>query len=853
MNIDIAIGRSRKETRWRNKEITWEDLLTKLAKTHRTAETVKEYQKAPKARRDEIKDIGGFVGGLIKSGQRRKGSIIHRQLLTLDVDFATEDIWDLFTLTYDVSAALYSTHSHTPEEPRTRLIMPLSRPVSPDEYEAIARQVAAAIDIEAFDNTTFQPYRLMYWPSTPKDGEYIFEQQEGEWLDADKILASYNDWKDSSEWAVSEAHLDKIAHEAGKQEDPSTKSGVVGAFCRQYNIHEAIAELLPDIYKKARIKNRYTYLPGSTTGGLITYNNLFAYSHHGTDPAVGTLCNAFDLVRIHKFGDKDKGLKEGNNGNRRPSYLAMLDFATNDPKTKKRILDEKRQELATSFGTPVTDEFFASSQKPTKKEAAKAEETTDEGKEDNDNDWMEALDMDRKGNIHPTINNILIILRNDPDFKGRFAYDDFENIEIATKHLPWRRVTKHTRQLTDNDDASIMSHLESVYGISSQQKTKYAQLILAEETKFHPVRDYINKAQWDGKPRIERLFIDYMGADDNEYTRTVSRKALVAAVARVFEPGCKFDNIITLVGKQGIKKSSLLAKLGGDWFSDSFSFNMLKHGGKEAAEQIQGVWIVEIAELSGMAKTEIEATKQFIAKTADRYRRSYGHRVENYLRQCVFFASTNKFDFLRDTTGNRRYWPIYCHEEQITKNPFDIDEEERSQLWAEAMYYYMLGEDLFLDKETEAMAKEVQKAHTEEHPWAELIREYLEKDLPHDWYSYTRDDKMKHLTGTGFTYVTHAGKLSLESYERKDKIKRTKTYLNEIWEECIHLNAYSTPPPIDERSARTIRGIMNTIENWELMSGVMKMPGKGAVRNGYVRIADALIDAEKNDNNETPF
>ena len=168
--FDIATGKSRKEINWKNQVSNWASFLNRISVTHRTAETLREYIDFKKPLQDERKDIGGYVGGYIINGRRKAENITLRQLITLDNDFSKGGLWDDFLLTYPNSAALYSTHKHSKENPRYRLIIPLNRPVSNDEYVAIARRIAGDLDINTFDDTTFEPSRLMYWPSTAKDG-----------------------------------------------------------------------------------------------------------------------------------------------------------------------------------------------------------------------------------------------------------------------------------------------------------------------------------------------------------------------------------------------------------------------------------------------------------------------------------------------------------------------------------------------------------------------------------------------------------------------------------------------------------------------------------------------------------
>jgi putative DNA primase/helicase len=238
--MKIAIGNSRKDRIWRNMELSWAEFLQRVSQTTRTAETVEEYMKLPRAQKDEIKDVGGFVGGHLKNGRRKTENVESRSMLTMDMDYAVPGVWETITMLYNVACCIYSTHKHTPEKPRLRLIIPLSRNVTPEEYIAVARMVAADIGIEQFDDTTYQPHRLMYWPSTSADGEFIFESQEGRMLDPDTVLKRYTDWRDSSQWPVSSRQKAMVRRNITRQADPLEKPGVVGAFCRAYSIEDAI-------------------------------------------------------------------------------------------------------------------------------------------------------------------------------------------------------------------------------------------------------------------------------------------------------------------------------------------------------------------------------------------------------------------------------------------------------------------------------------------------------------------------------------------------------------------------------------------------------------------------------------
>lgn len=721
VRLNIAIGKSRWDTQWKNKTMTWSELLNRLKETTRTHETVEEYKALSKDDQGRIKDIGGFVGGHLIEGRRLKGNVKNRSLVTLDVDYANSEFWGDFTMFNDYAAALYSTHKHTPESPRLRLIIPLRRSVTPEQYEAIARRVAESINIELFDDTTYQPSRLMYWPSTPKNGEYIFEVQKGPMLDPQEILDTYGDWRDCSYWPESSRSQKKRKSLKDKQEDPLTKKGVIGAFCRTYDIHEAIDTFLNDVYTPCDIADRYTYIAGSTSAGLVTYEDKYAYSNHSTDPAGEQLCNAYDLIRIHKFGHLDEKASPNMRPTSLPSYKEMLKFIENDPKTKKTIVRE---------GIQVQKDDFA-----------------DVDISDYDDSWIDKLEIER-GRVASSIDNVTIILENDPRLKNVYAYDEFDHMEVALKSMPWRQVNnKKERPLRDSDDSNLRHYLEQNYKITGKEKVRDAIRVVASRNTFHPVREYLENCQWDGVERVDTLLIDYLGAEDSEYTRAVTHKTLVAAVARALEPGCKFDYMLTLSGPQGIGKSTLFGRLGGDWFSDSLT----SVTGKESYEQLQGVWIMEMGELSAMKKSEVEATKQFLSKQEDRYRKAYGERVEPYPRHNIFVGTTNEKQFLRDDTGGRRFWVVDLINPP-KRNLFDeLNEDTVSKIWAEAKTYYELGEELDLDPKMKEVAKAMQEAHGEDSPKLGMIIQYLDTLLPKNWAEMDLYQRRSFLQGDTFT------------------------------------------------------------------------------------------------------
>lgn len=764
--LPVAIGKGRFEKHWKNREMTWSALIKRLHEPTRTQETLAEYRAMSKTQQDQIKDVGGFVGGSLKDGRRKSENVLTRQLVALDADFAPagldEDMEMLATYAY----AVYSTHKHTPEKPRLRILIPLDRPVTPDEYEAIARKLAEDIGIDYFDDTTYQAARLMYWPSVARDGEYLFHYEDLPWLQADEILSRYPDWTDTSYWPESSRTKSDRVKRAKKQGDPTEKPGLIGAFCRSYTVEEAIERFLPEIYIKCDMVDRYTYAEGSTAAGLVIYDNgKFAYSNHATDPASGKLCNAFDLVRLHKFGDLDEDVAPDTVSTKLPSYKSMVEFVRSDAGTKTELA-KSRTELA--------KEDFAD------------EDTTA---------WVKHLEYDRKGDLENSLNNALWIVQNDPQLKAIVFNQMADNLEIKGG-VPWKHPGKFWR---DADDAQLEAFLSKNYTEFPKQKIQTAITKAADDRSYHPVREYLDALpEWDGVPRVDTLLIDYLGAEDNEYVRAVTRKTLCGAVMRVKEPGCKFDTMLVLCGPQGIGKSTLVHKLGGEWFSDSMTISDMKD--KTAAEKLQGYWIIEVGELAGMRKMDVETIKGFLSRQDDKYRASYGRHVSPHPRQSVIIGTTNAEDgFLRDPTGGRRFWPVTVNSIG-TKRVWDMTGEDVNQIWAEALQYYLAGEKLFLDESVAKMAEEAQREALEEDDCQGVIEEYLNKKLPSDWENWNLYRRQSYYNPSAFG-----------EEEPEGEVERTEVCIRAILCECLGFDLAFK----DRRKSYEIAAIMARIPDWK--------------------------------------
>lgn len=728
-SIDLATAHSRIAKKWRNRHWLWSELLQRCSETKRTGETAAEYARMSKEEQSNVKDVGGFVGGYLSGGIRKNANVMYRTVATLDIDYGTVNVWDDFTMAFGFAAMIYSTHKHSGKTPRYRLVFPLSRQVSPAEYEPLCRKIAAEIGIDLFDDTTYELPRLFYWPSTSKDADFVFDYQDGPACDVDAILSQYVDYKDVSAWPLSSREGDVIAHEIKKQGDPTEKPGVIGAFCRAYSIEDAIDTFLSDKYEKTGHDGRYTYKLGSVAGGLVCYEDKFAYSHHETDPASKQLCNAFDLCRVHLFGAQDEGSR-ALDVTRKPSYAAMQEFAAKDKAVKLLMARERAQAAADDFDGLDDAEL----------------------PEDYNDEWKAELEYTKSGKLLCNIANIILILENDPALAGHIVHDLFTGMDSAKDGLPWN---KNANQWTDTDDANLRVWLEKHYDITGKEKIADALTAVLTRHSYHPIRDYLNGLTWDGVPRLDRIIIDYMGAEDSELNRAMSRKHFVAAVARVFNPGCKYDYCLIMSGAEGIGKSTLLRVMGGRWFNDSIT----TLEGKEGMEQLRRAWVVELGELSSIKRSDVEQVKAHLSKQVDIYRAAYARRVLEHPRQCVFCGTTNEALFLKGDTGNRRFWVIpVVAELRKYRDWSEAIRRDRDQLWAEAVHYYKQGEPLYLSEELEAQAKQRQQDFNDDNddPIVAMLDKYLNTLLPVNWdtmdiqarRSYLRDPDPLQAEGT---------------------------------------------------------------------------------------------------------
>lgn len=823
LSLRIATIRTGDRGHALNKNLSWKEMRDRLADVKVDKETTSEkYRNLNPDARNKLKDVGSFVGGPFKDGIRKRDNLVERTIVTLDVDSATpaqiEILKDGLSGLSGYEFFGSTTRSHSKHVPKWRFVLPTTRSVTAEEYAALSRILASKLfdtvneSMDATDDVSYRVAQIMYWPSRNSDGLFDTLHNTGDVVDPDEIFDEFGPgWKDWTQLPYSPLRGQKRPTGAKKAENPTEKRGIVGAFCRAYDVPAAIKKFIPDVYvigDKEGKKQRYTYSAGSgANGAIVEDGGLFLYSHHGTDPCGERLVNSFDMVRLHMFGSEDQGTSDDTSPMSMPSFKAFQEYLEND----EPVVTEMRKDqydLEAIFEDVEDDDFPAE----TKSAAEAFDDLFDETPAPKKNtDWMNDLETDTTGLIKPTLTNLAIIIQNDPRMDGMVALNDFiqepvalSPIKAKMKIIPKVPVfDKLNGELwTDRHDNCVRALIEAPHGKGkpgygmkvTDRDLKAAIDLSAAKVAFHPVRDYLQGVKWDGVPRIDGMFAKYLGAPDTAYTRGISRLMFLGAVTRVFEPGHKFDYVVILEGLQGKRKSTFIETLARSWFVEMEGD---LHDRKQLVEKMQGAWILEIPELSGFGKAEIQAIKAIFSAKHDKVRLAYDKRGKKFMRQCIFIGSTNDAEYLRDPTGGRRFWPIVCKVASI-----DISglEKEIDQMWAEAYaVYQQMRKDqptgilpLYLsDAEAAAEALEMQESRrveSVEDGYAGLIAHWLDTPVPE----------------TDFQEVDDM---------RGDEVRmfrRNETSLMQIWVECLGrpMDQYS------ESMARTLGRAMKIIKGW---------------------------------------
>lgn len=731
---------------------------------HDTSVTYAQYMASDQDAKLLKKSAPGYWVAAHYSDGRRKAQNQHfRSGLVFDLDYVTDEQLEFIrnggAEINRVYWFMHTTRAHCPENPRVRIFVPTNRKMDATETHALTRLLAMELAddpdeaIEIPDLVSFRYNQAMFLPSISKGQEYWTQTNDAPILDVDDLLMQYPDWEDYSTLPYQEAEKQRgVVDPNRKMEHPHEKAGAIGAFCRTYSIEEAIDEFLSDVYTPgesgANGEVRYSYMDGTGSNGAVVYDGgLFLHSHHGSDPAEG-LHNAFDLVRLHKFGHLDENAKANTAIGNLPSFKAMQKFANDDPE----VANEAFAHLADDFDdddepeadTPEGDEDLdsindllgaPSSKAPVEededdllgpppgeeKEHDIADEFDDDDeppeppkgkdkkeKKKNDMSWTQNFRRKADGSLESVLNNVALICENDSRLRDSIGYDEFTMDPVALKQirasklsLPSQPLTarekKTGRKWTPEDDASI-SYLcsanegrlgfETDFGDNHIQK---AVLIAGHNNKIHPVRDFLQEchARWvkAGRPtgHIETLSEKYLHTSDSIYHKDSSRLFCIGAVARIMEPGCKFDQMIIIRGATGGGKSTFLRNLAGGFFSE---FRVDLDRVDRTVEQMRGNWILEMAEMA-KARGDNNLLKDFLSAGSDTIRLAYGKREVKYERQSVMAATSNDDDFLSDPTSVRRFW-VWMTD---TNEEFQIDQKmllaNLHLIWGEAYQAYL--------------------------------------------------------------------------------------------------------------------------------------------------------------------
>ncbi len=820
--VRFAEGRGRNLGKADNKTLEWGKFRKLFETPTRTKESFKSYMGMSHEEQVRLKSIDGWIYRTHVAGASRNATSGKPTVLwSLDYDYATAELVDRIKMGLVAHGYEYLVHSsrrHTDEKPRIRFWGLFSRPVSNDEYGPLARIIARTIDPEMklVDKVSFRPAQMMFKPTASEDGDWLYYHNAGAPADPDVIFADFEvtdgDWRDLLNLPRCEG--EELREHASKAEDPTTKKGPVGDFCRAYDVIEAIEKFdLPyEPTDDSSEKPRFTYTGGTTTNGAVVEDGgLFLYSHHGSDPCADRLVNAFDLVRIHKFGHLDDEAKDiAPTG--LPSWKAMLDFIADDPEYRRQQAESRYDQQAMFDDLVDGDEPGDVGDDDLQ---ADLDELVGDPKTKR-TDWQLGLERTRDGSVTNTVANLATIIANDARISPCVEFNAFREQVVTRKPLKTKLAVVARIPIRDraNGDVWQDQHTDALrilleapngpklpgWGLKPSDRDLQAAIgNAARLAPFHPVRERLEAVPWDKVPRVETLFVDFLGAEDNPYHREAARKFMVAAVARAFEPGHKFDFVPILEGVQGKRKSTFIRVLALDWFEE-----MKGDFGdeKRLVEQMMGAWILELPELSVLRRSDIEEVKAFVSASHSTVRLSYGRLSRVFPRQCVFMGTTNQDSYLVDDTGNRRWWPVRCEVEEIDTARL---KEVVHQLWAEALHLYrQMRRDqpegtlpLYLtDPEARRVAGEVQESRrtvNDTDATAGMIQEWL--DTP-------------------------------ATLGRMDEVTYTRmaTCIAQIWKEALDGNR---PPNTTE--SRMIGKSLRKI-GWETSRKSERFPGYGITR-----------------------
>lgn len=636
-------------------------------------------------KKKQVNFIAGMLIDRDEKGNRylrNNSSLKHRTLIVLDFDKINVDAKTFKKAVHaglaEFSYYLYPTKSHTPENPRYRLIVKPERLFIECEHKPLIREIESRIGFKTGDNANG-----------------TWSQMNGLPVGVGMTESTYRALCVVNHGEPYPINVEIIENEP--EPEPAHRIQIVKS--------------IPDELSHAIMKN---------------YVSKEAFNLHDRANYLSAL-----MVIVNASQTGEISIEDGK------SFAEML--ACGNPEWAESNINDFMRELKKTVRTDKTFmekfDYYG--------EVRNLDSTlTEYAKEMGLSDWKENLIRNKREpyNLIRNIQNLDLLLVNDENLKDILIYNEFTQVVEKSKMFPWEQ--NYNRQLTDDDLGELKIYLSKKYGAEFGKENLFdVTLSVAKRSSYHPIKSMIEVTPWDGVKRAETMFIDYLGADDNEYMRLVAKKWLVGAISRIYTPGIKFEIVPVITGKQGAGKSTLASKLGGEFFSDDLS----DMKSKDSKEFLRGSWIVELGELSAMRKSETEEIKSFLSATKDRYRPSYGRITNDYPRTCVFFATTNDTAFLKDMTGSRRFFPVPVDAQERNKDVFALDAETVHQIWAEAFTFYNAGETCYFTKEQEKLATPYRDDATEEDAMNMSIQEYLDIPLPNHWETFALSEKRNYI------------------------------------------------------------------------------------------------------------
>lgn len=752
MKYAIATAPKRDSRHWEPSTVTWSEIC--------------DWVKTP----NDHKEAGNYLLGTLRKTSvthgkakcnnfhRRKDAVVSRSVISLDIDHADASFAEMVELAFPNAALMHTTYSSSPDAPRYRLLVPTDRELTPDEYVVAATSIMQMLGTEQFDPGSLQPERYMFMPAAQEAVWFQSWEIEGDLLDVDHLLSHFKE--DLSEKPVPLSRFKR---------DPFEIEGVVGAFNKAYEDWDLLIKEYDLPYDKVN-DNRYQLVGASSEAGMGPVAGVagLVYSHHANDPAYGVTCSAFDLVRLHLFGELDEGAKAQTPINKLPSHVAMLDRSSTDFRVTAQLVGE---------------DF--------------AEETEDRAEKQS---WKLKLRLAaRTGKFIDCIGNWDLIRENDPVF-SMLRYNELALCPEVAGDLPWRKVSKLNNTFSESDRWEITFYLEREYGFRPPKQLMDSMVdITASRNRVSPVRDYLESVSWDRKARVETCL---PGVKPTPFTRKVARMVMAAAVARMMDPGCKWDHTLVLDGPEGLGKSWWIERI-----SRGYSSSLGRIDNKDTLLTMQRSWIMTSDEGHSMRKADADAMKEFLTRTSDVFRMPYDRETLIHPRHCVIWSTTNDETFLRQQEGNRRFLIVQCEK----KVDFDaFTDEYVDQLWAEAVHMYRAGECLYMKDDDAKIAAVERERFVEEDALAGALEEYLNMLVPQDWWDKSREARIAWMSDRA------------QGFEAEGTERIERTCSRQIWEEALRTNHEPR-----RNDLLDITEALKRIPGWRSVHGRTRIPGYG--------------------------